>query len=187
MRSIVLPLLLSWCTSVYSSSLHPPTTAETSQQVPMALPGSGWRASNNATYGPVPKEDQLFQLEFLEIAPWPIPVNQIFFILLRGDVPGDVDAEDLEHARINMTMQARLADGEELEPATATAPLVSMASRNLNLTIRNASYAHVEALTPGGQNDILVDLAIPGMFVASGYYTFTAEAFLPDRRCLFSY
>lgn len=27
---------------------------------------------NNATYGPVPKEDQLFSVEFLEIAPTPI-------------------------------------------------------------------------------------------------------------------
>lgn len=27
---------------------------------------------NNATYGPVPKEDQIFDVEFLEIAPTPI-------------------------------------------------------------------------------------------------------------------
>lgn len=27
---------------------------------------------NNATYGPVPKEDQIFVVEFLEIAPMPI-------------------------------------------------------------------------------------------------------------------
>ena len=30
--------------------------------------------SNNATYGPVPKEEQLFQIEFLEIAPSPFEV-----------------------------------------------------------------------------------------------------------------
>lgn len=28
---------------------------------------------NNATYGPVPKADQLFEIEFLEIAPSPLP------------------------------------------------------------------------------------------------------------------
>jgi len=29
--------------------------------------------SNNATFGPVPEEDQLFRVEFLEIAPTPVP------------------------------------------------------------------------------------------------------------------
>jgi hypothetical protein len=29
---------------------------------------------NNATYGPIPEKDQLFRIEFLEIAPSPIPV-----------------------------------------------------------------------------------------------------------------
>jgi hypothetical protein len=30
--------------------------------------------NNNATYGPVPKAEQLMQVEFLDIAPSPIPV-----------------------------------------------------------------------------------------------------------------
>ncbi|KAI1744723.1 hypothetical protein F4680DRAFT_443995 [Xylaria scruposa] len=34
--------------------------------------------NNNVTYGPVPKEEQLFQVEFLEIAPSPIPLDKFF-------------------------------------------------------------------------------------------------------------
>ena len=32
------------------------------------------RGTNNATYGPVPEEDQLIEIEFLEIAPSPFLV-----------------------------------------------------------------------------------------------------------------
>jgi hypothetical protein len=32
------------------------------------------RGTNNATYGPVPKSDQLINIEFLEIAPSPLLV-----------------------------------------------------------------------------------------------------------------
>lgn len=39
---------------------------------PLKVPGN-----NNATFGPVPKAEQLMQVEFLDIAPSPIPVYAI--------------------------------------------------------------------------------------------------------------
>lgn len=46
--------------------------------------------NNNATYGPVPKVDQLFQIEFLDIAPSPIPVygrtSSFSFLTLQIDL-----------------------------------------------------------------------------------------------------
>jgi hypothetical protein len=40
------------------------------------LPSNSSRVygNNNATYGPVPREEQLFQIEYLEIAPSPFEV-----------------------------------------------------------------------------------------------------------------
>jgi hypothetical protein len=40
-------------------------------EAPIRVPGT-----NNATYGPVPKIDQLFQIEFLELAPLPFQVSK---------------------------------------------------------------------------------------------------------------
>lgn len=50
--------------------------------------------NNNATYGPVPKVDQLFQIEFLDIAPSPIPVygrNIIFLFPNPIDRPTNLN------------------------------------------------------------------------------------------------
>jgi len=48
-------------------------TADESTAALRAVPGH-----NNAFYGPVPKQDQLFVVDYLEIAPTPIPVYVIF-------------------------------------------------------------------------------------------------------------
>lgn len=39
------------------------------QEAALKVPGT-----NNATYGPTPKASQLFEIEYLEVAPSPIPV-----------------------------------------------------------------------------------------------------------------
>lgn len=77
MRSFLLPIL-TLCASLASPASSSPITEQqplarvegmAEREGPIKVPGH-----NSATYGPVPKGDQLFQVEFLEIAPSPIPV-----------------------------------------------------------------------------------------------------------------
>lgn len=43
---------------------------------PLKVPGN-----NHVTYGPVPRTEQLFQVEYLETAPLPIPVHVGKFVV----------------------------------------------------------------------------------------------------------
>jgi hypothetical protein len=62
-----LSLLSLW--TAYATALQPIATHEQQPQTKAArVPGS-----NNATFGPVPEAQQIFKIEFLEIAPLPIP------------------------------------------------------------------------------------------------------------------
>jgi hypothetical protein len=164
---------------------------------------------NNATYGPVPKADQLFQVEFLEIAPSPIPrydttpcslpqppnifpSDQIFFLFLRGEIPASKKKEqehldDFATASLSITLSAVLPEGKRENPKTYTIPLRTTAFGDVaHLSIRNAAGAYVDYLSSSGYNDILTDALIPGMFVRTGTWTFEAVARLGDGTCLFA-
>ncbi|KAK6063810.1 hypothetical protein SCUP515_12137 [Seiridium cupressi] len=147
------------------------------------VPSSSIVNSHNVTYSPVPKAEQLFQVELLEIAPFPIPVDRIFFVYLRGHVSNETG---LDQASLRITLQAKLASGEEEEPRTYTIPLVTTSWGHTHLSIRNAEGVHERTLSPG-QNDVLTDYWIPGMFVRTGAWTFHVEAVLPDGRYLFGF
>jgi len=68
-----------------------------------------------------------------------------------------------------------------------TVPLRTTAFNNMaHLSIRDAEGKHVACLTGKGDNDILTDFMIPGMFVQPGTWTFGVESSLPDGRWLFS-
>jgi hypothetical protein len=74
MKSI-LPQFLSLCTAALTV-LSKPIQAQ--QQVLvgediMAQQGNKVPGNNDAVYAVVPEEDQLFKVEFLEVAPTPIP------------------------------------------------------------------------------------------------------------------
>ncbi|RYP23412.1 hypothetical protein DL765_001117 [Monosporascus sp. GIB2] len=115
---------------------------------------------NNATYGPIPKGDQLLQIEFLEIAPSPIPV---------------------------ITLSAVLPDGRREGPKAYTVPLRTTAfADTAHISIRDATGAYVEHLTNNGRNDIVTDYWIPGMFLRTGTWTFEVVARLGDGTCLFA-
>ncbi|KAK3389651.1 hypothetical protein B0H63DRAFT_102762 [Podospora didyma] len=160
---------------------------------------------NDAFYGPVPKDEQIFRIELLEIAPSPILVNKYFFILLRGEIPRSTRQDlhlqpaDLADATLSITGSAVLEkDGEEIEPQRYTIPLRTAelgTEGEAHLAIRNATGAYVDHLALEGRNDILFDYWIPGPFVVTGKYTFEIEASLwrkgkgkgEDRRiCLFA-
>ncbi|KAK9769874.1 putative Ubiquitin 3 binding protein But2 C-terminal domain-containing protein [Seiridium cardinale] len=147
------------------------------------VPNSSIVDSHNVTYGPVPKAEQLFHVEFLEIAPFPIPVDRIVFVYLRGCVNNETG---LDQASLRITLQAKLASGEEQEPRTYKIPLVTAAWGHTHLSIRNAEGVHERKLSPG-QNDVLTDYWIPGMFIRTGAWTFHVEAVLPDGRYLFGF
>jgi hypothetical protein len=72
MRELVFIILASLC-AAYTTSERPTSNHE---QKPLTqvehVPGS-----NHATYGPVPVEEQIFWIEYLEIAPLPIPTYDL--------------------------------------------------------------------------------------------------------------
>ncbi|SPN99081.1 uncharacterized protein DNG_02120 [Cephalotrichum gorgonifer] len=133
--------------------------------------------NNNATYGPVPRDEQLFRIELLEIAPSPIPVDQIFFVLLRGYIPPskekDINPDHLAAATLSITLSALLSDGEIEKPKTYAVPLRTTAFRdNAHISIRDEEGNFVDGLTGKGNNDIVTDFWIPGMFLRTGRWTF---------------
>ncbi|KAK3314055.1 hypothetical protein B0H66DRAFT_607300 [Apodospora peruviana] len=148
---------------------------------------------NDAFYGPVPKQDQLFIVDYLEIAPTPIPVDKFFFVLLRGEFPASADITDdqLAAATVNITLSVKHGDDEteKNEPNTYTIPLrTDELADEAHIAIRDAKGRYVDHLTaPGsGRNDVLADYWIPGMFLRTGEYTFEVTASLEDGRCLFA-
>ncbi|EME43460.1 hypothetical protein DOTSEDRAFT_25396 [Dothistroma septosporum NZE10] len=70
--------------------------------------------NNNATYGPVPKAEQIFTIEFLEIVPALMPVDKHTFFWRRGlNAPehrAAVDNETFTHATV--TIDQRLSNEE---------------------------------------------------------------------------
>lgn len=103
---------------------------------------------------------------------------------LRGEVADEVG---LQLASFSITMKAKLATGEELDPRTYTIPLSTTSfGDHAHLAIRNATGAYVGSLS-AGRNDVVADFAIPGVFLRTGTWTFHVEAALPDGRCLFSF
>ncbi|KAM7199198.1 hypothetical protein V8F33_004673 [Rhypophila sp. PSN 637] len=183
--------------SAHEQQVLNPETAmaeNTSAAIKIGVPGH-----NDAFYGPVPKKDQIFMIDFLEIAPSPIPVEKIFFVLLRGEIPSshadDVTQGQLAAATLNITISVTRPksdqedDKERGDTSSYTIPLqTAELADEAHLAIRDSQGRHVDSLTaPGtGRNDILTDYWIPGMFLETGKYKFEVVAELEDGRCLFA-
>ncbi|KAI1125968.1 hypothetical protein F5Y10DRAFT_220863 [Nemania abortiva] len=164
----------------------------------MSEPGpsknSGPYGHNNFTYGPVPEEDQLFGVEFLEVAPMPITADRVFFILLRGylEKPKGTalqTTDNLSNATASLTMTADLDSGKHDGPITYTVPFRTTPLGQPGLiTIRNVyEGTEVDYLTYDTLHDVLVYCMIPKMFVRSGTYTFEIVTRLEDETCIFAY
>ncbi|KAK3325222.1 hypothetical protein B0H66DRAFT_114538 [Apodospora peruviana] len=165
---------------------------ESSNHKQILVPGH-----NDAFYGPIPKAQQIFDIEFLEIAPSPILVNKYFFILLRGEIPPStrqklhLEPSDVANATLSITLSAVLEEGNRKQEArTYTIPLrTAELAEEAHLGIRNATGAYVDYLTLKGRNDILTDNWIPGPFVETGTWTFEIVASLTKDKnevCLFA-
>ncbi|EAW20657.1 uncharacterized protein NFIA_030900 [Aspergillus fischeri NRRL 181] len=88
MKSI-LPQIFSLCTAALAALAKTnPTQQELLVGVDiMAQQDNKVRGHNNAIYDTVPKDDQIFRIQFLEIAPTPIIADRVFFVYLRGYLP----------------------------------------------------------------------------------------------------
>ena len=168
---------------------------------------------NNATYGPVPRSEQLFNIQFLEIAPTPWEVYEItiiplfnacqptyllfrdkyFFTFLRGYIL-DSEVADVENidkllatATAKITLRVILPNGKELPSKEYTIPLRTIAFQPFaHVAIRDATGKHMDHLNTGSMNDIITDYMIPALFVERGTWKFGVLAELEDGRCLFA-
>ncbi|KAH9223406.1 hypothetical protein DL95DRAFT_379365, partial [Leptodontidium sp. 2 PMI_412] len=152
---------------------------------------------NNATYGPVPKDAQLFDVEFLEIAPTPIIADRVFFIYLRGWMPsskspsaerdgifespcsgsGPDSDPGLTNATLEVSSSVTYPGGSSDSHASLTIPFKSMVFNDAaHLVIRDESGKQVEYLPSVGRGDVLLDFQIPTLFLRSGVWTFGVEA-----------
>lgn len=88
---------------------------------------------------------------------------------------------------LKISLSAEYPNGQRDEPITYTIPLKAMAyNDNSHLAIRNADGAHVEYLSMQGDNDVLLDMWILGLFIRKGEWGFGVQAELEDGRCLFA-
>ncbi|GLB11816.1 hypothetical protein AtubIFM57258_008686 [Aspergillus tubingensis] len=84
---------------------------------------------NNAIYDTVPKDDQIFKIEFLEIAPTPIIADRVFFIYLRGYLPESkkkelaLPDEGLVNATLKVSASVVYPDGSHDDEHSTTGPL----------------------------------------------------------------
>ncbi|KAJ6029881.1 hypothetical protein N7460_010147 [Penicillium canescens] len=150
---------------------------------------------NDAIYDTVPKEDQLFSIEFLEIAPTPILADRVFFVYLRGDLYESktkglgLSDKGLIDATLPVNSSAVYRDGSYLEPKSLTMPLKTVLINDAaHFIIRDSTGAQVDYLPSSGRGDILLDFQIPSMFLKSGMRTFKVDARLGDKdnSCLFA-
>ncbi|RFU31583.1 hypothetical protein B7463_g4754, partial [Scytalidium lignicola] len=195
MKSTLLPFL-----TLYAAALAIPNHATPSQQqslisVDVMAEKDQVRGHNDALYGPVPKKDQLLDIEFLEIAPTPIISDRVFFVYLRGSIPESKKKElvlldeGLVNATLTMSSSAVYPGGDSEDIKSVTVPFKTASfNDDAHLVFRDARGAQVDYLPSSGRSDVLLDFQIPIMFLKSGIWTFNVDVRLGDRgnTCLFA-
>ncbi|KAE8130663.1 hypothetical protein BDV38DRAFT_291788 [Aspergillus pseudotamarii] len=150
---------------------------------------------NDAIYDTVPKDNQIFKIEFLEIAPTPIIADRVFFVYLRGYLPESkkkelaLPDEGLVNATLKVSASAVYPDGSHGNEDSTTGPLKTTPFNDLaHLTIRNARGVQVDYMPSSDRSDILLDFQIPTMFLRSGMWTYKVDARVGDvdNTCLFA-
>ncbi|KAL3447268.1 hypothetical protein BJX65DRAFT_308326 [Aspergillus insuetus] len=150
---------------------------------------------NDASYDIVPKEDQLYRIEGLEIAPTPFFTDRAVFVLLSGYIPESkkkelgLSDEGLINATLKISASVVYADGSHDDEQSYTVPLKTIPfARLAHLVIRDARGVQVDYLPSSDDSDILVDFQFLPMFMESGMWTFKVDARLGDSddTCLFA-
>ncbi|KAL5328471.1 hypothetical protein ACEPPN_001970 [Leptodophora sp. 'Broadleaf-Isolate-01'] len=153
---------------------------------------------NNATYGPVPKDEQLFSVEFLEIAPTPITADRVVFLYLHGWIPSETPSLNIKspdlgliNATLKLSSSAKFPDGSSDPSKSLTIPFKSTIFNNAaHLVIRDESGKQVDYMpTTGGDVLLDFDFRIPRIFLRTGEWTFQVDARLGDEgdTCLFAF
>ncbi|KAL3435227.1 hypothetical protein BDV09DRAFT_185179 [Aspergillus tetrazonus] len=150
---------------------------------------------NDTIYDIVPKEDQIFKVEFLEIAPTPIIADRVFFIYLRGYLPESRKKElalldeSLVNATLKVSSSAVYADGSHEKEGSITWPLRTTPFNDLaHLVIRDARGVQVDYLPSSDRSELLLDFQLPTIWLRSGMWTFKVDARAgdADNTCLFA-
>ncbi|PYH64408.1 uncharacterized protein BO88DRAFT_458232 [Aspergillus vadensis CBS 113365] len=196
MNSILLQIL-SLCTATLAVLVNTnPTQQEllVSEDI-MAQEENMVPGHNNAIYDTVPKDDQIFKIKFLEIAPTPIIANRVFFIYLRGYLPESkknelaLPDEGLVNATLKVSASVVYPDGSRDDEVSTTGPFRTTPFNDLaHLTIRNARGVQVDYMPSSGRSDILLDFQILKMFLRTGMWTYKVDARAGDvdNTCLFA-
>ncbi|KAE8366903.1 hypothetical protein BDV27DRAFT_84703 [Aspergillus caelatus] len=196
MKSI-LPQILSLCTAAFAALAK---TNPTQQELLvgediMAQQDNRVPGHNDASYDVVPKDDQIFKIEFVEIAPTPIIADRLFFVYLRGYLPESkkkdlaLPDEGLVNATLKVSGSALYPDGSYDNKDSTTGPLKTTPFNDLaHLTIRNARGVQVDYMPSSDRIDLLLGFQIPTMFLRSGMWTFKVDARVgdADNTCLFA-
>nr|OQO31337.1 hypothetical protein B0A51_02111 [Rachicladosporium sp. CCFEE 5018] len=179
------------CCSIGAALLHPQQRLHWPQQTVTTNALHWVPGRNNATYGKTPAKDQLFTIEFLDVAPFPIVSGELYYIYLYGNfwpqwTPGLSEAE-LAKATLSITFSIIYADGSQDHSKPWTIPLESkMLDRFRHIGICNET-GHATDHMSLRANDIVADGYIPKQFVVSGNWTMEGDARLPDGTCLFDF
>ncbi|PYI28476.1 hypothetical protein BP00DRAFT_438396 [Aspergillus indologenus CBS 114.80] len=194
MKSL-LPPILSLCTAVFVLSFKPEPTQQKLLISEDLMADDRVSGHNNAVYDAVPKNEQIFKIEFLEIAPSPISAHRVFFIYLRGCIPESkkkelaLPDEGFINASLKVSGSAVYADGTPDQEDSTTGPLRTTPFNDYaRLTIRNTSGVQVGYMASSGRSDVLLDFQIPTMFSRTGIWTFKVDARAGDKdnTCLFA-
>ncbi|KAL4742402.1 hypothetical protein BDV11DRAFT_211427 [Aspergillus similis] len=194
MKGILLQLLLL-CTAVLAAvSKTYPAEQELLVGEDVMVQQTKVPGHNDAVYGVVPKEDQLYRIESLEIAPTPFLADRVLFVLLSGYIPESkkkelaLPDEGLVNATLKLSLSVVYADGTHDEEKSYTIPLKTTPFNSLaHLVIRDARGVQVDCM-PSSGGDILVDFQFIPMFLRTGMWTFKVDARLGDsaNTCLFA-
>ncbi|GAQ44046.1 hypothetical protein AtubIFM54640_001406 [Aspergillus tubingensis] len=150
---------------------------------------------NNAIYDTVPKDDQIFKVEFFEIAPTPIIADRVFFIYLRGYLPESkkkelaLPDEGLVNATLKVSASVVYPDGSHDDEHSTTGPLRTTPFNDLaHLTTRNVRGVQVDYMRSSGRSDVLLDFQILTMFLRTGMWAYKVDARAGDvdNTCLFA-
>ncbi|KAL4909360.1 hypothetical protein BDW74DRAFT_146434 [Aspergillus multicolor] len=202
----LLPELLSLCTAALAvhatsaSAQQSPLVdknniAKQDKPVPVPVPGH-----NDAIYDTIPKEEQLYSIEWFEMAPTPIETDRLIFASLNGAIPDSSlaslapallnDPSSLSNATITISTSAVYEDGTHEDEESYTIPLKSTGFGRAggHLSIRDENGFEVEYLPRNGDSEIELEVLILAMFLESGWWTFRVDARLGDEHdtCLFA-
>ncbi|KAF2233987.1 hypothetical protein EV356DRAFT_577133 [Viridothelium virens] len=128
---------------------------------------------NSAYYaGPVPRSEQLFEIDEFDIAPNPPLPDHRFFGFLGGIMP---DLPNLNESLLRFSLVKEGHVLSDFEKKFADCKMIFM---------RHNRIEFIHELRPG-RMEFLTDSMMLGEYAAPGIYTFRAEAVLPDGRVLF--